>query len=57
MRGEGREEDLEAVGGEALEAVEHQVLIGAGHLPILHFCARSSPEYQFVAAGEVLAEQ
>ncbi len=32
------------------------VIIGAGHLPILHFCAKSSPDYRFVAAEAVLAE-
>ena len=32
------------------------VIIGAGHLPILHFCAKSSPDYRFVAAENVLAE-
>lgn len=31
------------------------VIIGASHLPILHFCARSSPEYEFVSVGDVLA--
>ena len=32
------------------------VIIGAGHLPILHLCAKASPEYQFVSVGEALGK-
>ena len=33
------------------------VIIGAGHLPILHLSAKSSPEYRFISVGEVLSKR
>lgn len=30
------------------------VIIGAGHLPLLHFCAKSSPDFRYVPIADVL---